>query len=82
MLDRGVPLNDVQYLMGHKDPKVTQRYGHPAAEAASEGDCRAVQTERLHHAAVGKLRLTLLERAATRVADTYPCSWQGRGGRH
>ena len=32
MLDHGVPLNDVQYLLGHKDPKMTQRYDHPRPE--------------------------------------------------
>ena len=26
LLDKGVPLNDVQYLMGHKSPLMTQRY--------------------------------------------------------
>lgn len=28
LLDRGVPLNDVQALMGHKTPMMTQRYDH------------------------------------------------------
>ena len=32
MLDHGVPLNDAQYLLGHKDPKITQRYDHPRPE--------------------------------------------------
>ena len=32
MLDHGVPLNDVQYLLGHKDPRMTQRYDHPRPE--------------------------------------------------
>jgi len=28
LLDRAVPINDVQYLMGHKTPIMTQRYDH------------------------------------------------------
>ena len=32
LLDQGVPLNDVQYLMGHSTPVLTQRYDHPRPE--------------------------------------------------
>ena len=32
LLDRGVPINDVQYLMGHKTPMMTQRYDHGRAD--------------------------------------------------
>lgn len=71
LVTRGVPLYDVQQLMGHRDPRTTAGYAHLAPQTAHERALKA-----LNRKGVALRRPTL--RGAARVAKQV--STAGNGG--